>query len=255
MDTIEIGAKQNVRNIDLMPDEQVGKYVCDLPSSLFAGGRNIKMGGKLVFGIAGVNKQYNARLVGAIPNEHVMLMIEDEYLDPESFLTGVDIYCCHVSNESFQTFKSKIIKCSLSPFTYLLITYPKEIKRLSAKRDVRFDVDLVALLHQHNDKEGKEKLVTARLLNIGVGGVLSTTSEAVGMIGDDVEIEVPLPCAEMQVDLRLKAKIKSINDETDLRGRVNFRYGMQFIELRPRESLYLKSYLFDHLQKEAAHTM
>lgn len=255
MDTIEIGAQRNLTSFDLMPDEQAGKYVCDLSGSLFADGRNIKMGDKLVFGIAGVNKQYNARLVGSVPDDHVMLMIEDEYLDPESLLLGVDIYCCHVSNESFQTFKSKIIKCSISPFSYLLITYPKEIKRLSAKRDVRFNTNLMALLHQSTGKDGKEKLVTARLLNIGVGGVLSTTVEPIGMVGDEVEIEVSLPCVEMKVDINLKARIKTVNDETDTKGRINFRYGMQFVELRTRESVYLKSYLFDHMQKEVAHIM
>jgi len=180
-----------------------------------------------------------------------MLIVDDENLDLSRFLIGLDIYCCHVSNESFHTFKSKVIESSLSPFPYLIIDYPKEIKRLSAKRDVRFDVDLVALLHKPIGKEGKEKLVTAKLINLGGGGVLATTIEPVAMVGDEIEISVSLPCADVRVDLKLKSRVKTVNDEVDAKGQVIFRYGMQFIDVKPRENMCLKSYLFDLLQKDA----
>jgi len=89
MDTVEMGAQLNTTVFDIAANEHNGRYVCDLPSSLFADGRNIKMGDRFVFGIAGVNKQFNARLVGAVADEHVMLIVDDDNLDLSRFLIGL----------------------------------------------------------------------------------------------------------------------------------------------------------------------
>ena len=90
MNAVEKGVQLNTTAFDIAANEQDGRYICDLPRSLFVDGSNIKMGDRLVFGVAGVNKQFNARLVGAVADKHVMLIVDDESLDLSRFLIGLD---------------------------------------------------------------------------------------------------------------------------------------------------------------------
>lgn len=224
-------------------------YIYDLPDSLFVDGGKLEMGDKVRLRVSGLDVQYKARLMGAVPGESMMLALEGVQADLLRFPLGTDVFCSYVSSEAFLMFKGKVLKSGMHPFPHVEMSYPHEVQSIASKRDVRFDVDLVAILHKPSSVEKEEQVVTAKLLNLGCGGTLAASLEPIAMVGDEVDVAMLLPCADHKVDVKLKAKVKNIRNAIDAEGVLRFYYGVEFIEVGLRDSLCVKSYLFDNLEK------
>ncbi|MFA7350509.1 MAG: PilZ domain-containing protein [Methylotenera sp.] len=121
------------------------------------------------------------------------------------------------------------------------------IHRIGVKRDVRINVDLVALLHKHSYAEYEEPMVTAKLLNLGQGGALATSVAPVGIVGDEIEVSMLLPCSAQSVGLSLKAKICDIRYVADAKDKFVFFYSIQFMNVSHEDGLCIRSFLFDTL--------
>lgn len=225
-----------------------GDSLRDLSTTFCLEDGALKMGDKVHLRMTAVNVRCNARFFGSIPGESIMFILEDQEVDNAWHLFGRDVCCEHDSGDVIVVFNGKIKRFDINPFHCLHLSYPNGVRHLNVARDVRFNVNRVALLHNVS-LTNPDDVVTGKLLNLSQGGGLVVSSEPVGFIGDEVEVFMVIPCVDRDVKLKLKAKLRHVRNGVDHSERPQFYSGFQFINISHENSIYIKSYLFDSLKQ------
>jgi len=140
-------------------------------------------------------------------------------------------------------FVSHVDKIIRLPFEYLHLAFPKQIQGLMVRKAPRVKTDFSATVETASGN------TEARVLNLSVTGMLLHSLKALGAKGGDLSVTLPLDLYDVKTELRLRCKIKAVSVAPIEGGSEEHRCGVEFVDLKPNETLILQSVVHHALAK------
>ena len=129
------------------------------------------------------------------------------------------------------------------PFEYLHLSFPKEIQGLMIRKATRVKTDIRLTLDTSSGK------VEAFVANLSATGMSLRTRAQLGAKGDELGFTLPLALYDVKSELKLRGKIRGITSIPLEGGSEEQQYGLEYVDVRPDETLILQSVVHHELAK------
>lgn len=138
-------------------------------------------------------------------------------------------------------FNSNVISVCLTPYPYLHLAYPPQVKTTCMRAAVRIKLRLVCSI----DSAATGLKVPAVIEDMSISGARIHANKAFGKIGDTVSIGLRMQvAADTQVFL-VSAVIRNVRAEADSQtGDAIFMHGMEFVQTQGIDLTLLQNYIY-----------
>lgn len=196
----------------------------------------------------GAAERYSVRLIGMSQGRSVLVttpMIEGKYLmmrEGQSFIARA------FPGKSAVAFTTQILKSVNSPYPYLHLAYPREVRSVVVRKGARANVKIICAITDCDDVAHQE---AGTIVNVSVGGALVAVRRAFGQKGQGLRIKFKLAVNGVQSLLELKAVIQSINTSPTNETEIPYQFGLQFVDVPPESSIPLLAFVYQQLLEQS----
>lgn len=198
--------------------------------------------------LANEAERYSVRLIGMTKGRSVLVStptIDGKYLLMKE---GAGFVVRGFSGKNAFAFATQILKNVNTPYPYLHLTYPREVKSLVVRKGTRANVRLICAVA---DEKNPNRTAAGAIVNISVGGALVTLKEPFGEKGDHMIIKFKAMVNGIEALLELKSVIRAINLEHSADAELPYRVGVQFVDIAPEASIPLLAYVYQELLEQS----
>lgn len=192
--------------------------------------------------------RYSVKLVGMLKGRSVLVtspMVDGHYLlmrDGQSFILRA------FSGKSAYAFATEILKTVNTPYPYLHLAYPREVRSLVVRKGSRADVKVICAVASCEDATLQ---AAGTITNISVGGALITFKESFGHKGEHIVVKFKAVVNGIEALLELKSAIRAINVDPTGDTDMPYRLGVQFIDIPPEDSIPLLAFVYQELLEQS----
>lgn len=142
-------------------------------------------------------------------------------------------------------FESVVIKVCNTPYPYLHLAYPQDIRCDELRKEKRIRTSLNATWANRS----KEKTVRGRgeIMDLSVNGLSLSTSDQLGEVETPVDIMVSLPVGKVDRLFTTKAIIRSIREVEHTEELTSYLYGMEFEKILDDDYILISAYVNSEL--------
>ncbi|MBC3935026.1 flagellar brake protein [Undibacterium sp. CY7W] len=184
--------------------------------------------------------RYTVRLIGYAKNKSLMLTAP--MLDGKAALIreGQGFIVRAFPGKKAYAFTSSLIKYVYSPFPYLHLAYPREVRATTIRQAARATVKIIASVTIGNP----EQTAAASLGDLSMGGTSGIIKRQLGRKGDTGTVKFRVNAAGSDEYLSLNVILRSVAP-TD--NGLEFRHGFEFVDLSPQARLILSAFVHQTL--------
>ncbi|MCX7192068.1 MAG: flagellar brake protein [Proteobacteria bacterium] len=188
------------------------------------------------------NKQrYFVKLIGFTSKKSV-LVSHPRHEDKLSYIKeGVGFLVRGFAGTKTYEFSSNVISVCLTPYPYLHLAFPPQVKTTNMRSAVRIKLRLVCSI----DSAATGLKVPAIIEDMSISGARIHAGKAFGQVGDAVSVGLRMQVAgETQVFL-VSAVIRNVRAETDSQtGNKIVMHGMEFVQTVSVDLTMLQNFLY-----------
>lgn len=187
----------------------------------------------------GKPERYQAKVIGIHAPLSVMAATPKSNGKLLFFREGQQVLVrCFIGRDAV-AYRSQILKSNLSPFAYLHLAYPESVQSMRIRESARVTVDIVATIETDAGKHA------ARVVDLSSGGARIICRHDAMVLEDEIKIAFRINPSGMDVLMKIKAIVKALQVSDD-----DTAYGLQFVDLRQKEKLYLTNMVYQNLLKD-----
>lgn len=161
--------------------------------------------------------------------------------------SGMKLAVTAVVTTGIATFSSRIDAIGERPYSYLHLSYPRQVGFREVRGAARIKVELPAKVASLNElNEGQD--FQSQVLDISVSGLKLATDTNIGKVGDELTIHIAMHFAGVERKLSLDGVIRArLGGQSD---GVNFAnvYGVQFVPIEDQQRVLLHAFVLNGLQ-------
>ena len=196
----------------------------------------------------GGDERYSATLIGLSHGHSVLVttpMIDGKY---ELMRVGHTYILRVFSGRSAFAFTTHILKSLHTPYPYLHLAYPREVRSLVVRKGDRAKVKVICAITGYDEVQLQE---AGTIINISIDGAMIAVKKMFGHKGQRVSIKFKVIVNGVEAFLGLDAVIKSVNTiqfkETDLPCQL----GLQFVDVSTEDSIPLLAFVYHKLMEQS----
>jgi len=153
------------------------------------------------------------------------------------------------SGKSVFAFQASVIKVTNTPFPYLHLPYPADVKTLVVRRGARATVDIIAAISSGDC--ASEGTLAGRLRNISISGALLVSNYQLGLLGDRIAIKFKVALNDVEGLLVIDSAIRSIQKDEQNEEASLTNYGLEFVNIEPQAKILLLAFVYQKLIEQA----
>ena len=155
-----------------------------------------------------------------------------------------------LSGNAVQGFLASVMKNATTPYPYIHLSYPKELESKVVRKAQRVNTKIIAAIQ--NQETGKSHIQTksAYISDLSTAGALILSMDAIGDVGDMVTISTKMQFTGIAEYITISAIVRRcLDNEIDDKGKMNFKYGVEFQLLEERDRLIIHGYVYEQIAK------
>jgi c-di-GMP-binding flagellar brake protein YcgR len=184
--------------------------------------------------------RYTVRLIGYAKNKSVIVTAPTQEGKFEFIRDGQAFVVRAFSGKKAFAFLASAVKTVHTPYPYLHLSYPKEMRCTVVRRGIRAQVKIIASVTFGRP----ERTAAAMLLDLSTGGSSGNIKEEIGRKGDEGYVKFKVHVAGVDEFVSLKAVLRSVVPAENNEG---FRHGFEFIDTNVRDRLVLTAFVHQTL--------
>ncbi len=191
--------------------------------------------------------RYSVKLIGMTKDRSVLVgtpMVDGHYLLMKE---GQGFVLRGFSGKSAYAFATQILKSVNTPYPYLHLSYPREVKSLVVRKGSRADVNVICAAV---DAEDARKSAAGAIINISAGGALLVFREPFGAIGQTLIVKFKTLISGIEALLEIKAVIRAVNVDNSGTA-LPHRVGVQFADVGAEDSIPLLAFVYQELLEQS----
>jgi c-di-GMP-binding flagellar brake protein YcgR len=137
-------------------------------------------------------------------------------------------------------FNATVLRSCFAPYAYMHLSYPTFVQVREIRKAQRVKVDLIASVKTLPEKEGVG--VATRIVDLSEFGALIQSNSNVWHPGDRIKLIFRLDTDEYMMP---EAIVRNVTPKKDDTNKEVYNFGLEFDNLERRDSVYLRSYIFE----------
>ncbi|MDQ2070280.1 flagellar brake protein [Natronospira bacteriovora] len=192
-------------------------------------------------------KRWQARMVGYLEGESLLVTTPRSQGTPVPFYMDDEVTIRYLSGREIHGFTTWVRKVATQPFPYLHLAFPREIERVTIRQEERVNMELPCQFRslKQPDVQGEGKL-----LDLSAGGALLATDQALGQIGEEIELAFEVEFAGSKTHIEVGATIRSVKDEERGEEQTRCLHGLQFSDLGEQHRLFVKGFVYESILQQ-----
>lgn len=150
-------------------------------------------------------------------------------------------------------FASDILRVCKAPYPYLHLTYPTKVTSSLIRKYPRVRCKLVADVFSVSASElGQAVATVAVVSNISASGALIDGREAMGAVGDVLQLQLQLPLHGVKTPITVQAVVRVMTPSSTAlqNGQDLCHFGVEFVNLTTEQEVQLKSFVYQKMVDE-----
>jgi len=196
----------------------------------------------------GGDERYSAYLIGVCHGHSVLVttpMVDGKY---ELMRVGHAYILRVFSGRSVFAFATHILKSLHTPYPYLHLAYPRDVRSLVVRTNDRAKVKLICAITGYDEVQLQE---AGTILNISIGGAMVGVKKVFGHKGQKLSIKFKVIVNGVEAFLKLDAIIQSINTHQLKDSNSPCQLGLQFVDVTTEDSIPLVAFVYHQLMEQS----
>ncbi|CAH1903610.1 PilZ domain-containing protein [Candidatus Nitrotoga sp. HW29] len=196
----------------------------------------------------GADERYSAKLIGLFHGHSVLVttpMIDGKY---ELMRVGHTYILRVFSGRSAFAFTTHILKSLNTPYPYLHLAYPREVRSLVVRKGDRAKVKLICAITGCDEAQLQE---AGTIVNLSIDGAMVGVKKVFGHKGQKLSIKFKVIANNVEAFLKLDAIIKSINTHQFKDTDLPYQLGLQFVDVSTEDSIPLLAFVYHKLMEQS----
>jgi c-di-GMP-binding flagellar brake protein YcgR len=196
----------------------------------------------------GGDERYSAKLIGFFHGHSVLVttpMVDGKY---QLMRVGHTIILRVFSGRSAFAFTTHILKSLHTPYPYLHLAYPREIRSLVVRKGDRAKVKVICAITGCDEVEFQE---AGTIINISIDGAMVGVKKIFGHKGQRLSIKFKVIVNDVETFLGLDAVIKSVNTSQFKDTYLPCQLGLQFVDVSTENSIPLLAFVYHKLMEQS----
>lgn len=196
----------------------------------------------------GGDERYSATLIGLFHGHSVL--VTTPMVDGQCGLMRVGhTYILRVfSGRSAFAFTTHILKSLYTPYPYLHLAYPREVRSLVVRKGDRAKVKLICAIAGCDEIQLQE---AGTIINISIDGAMVGVKKVFGHKGQKLSIKFKVNVNGVETFLKLDAVIKSVNAHQFKDMDLQCQLGLQFVHVSTEDSIPLLAFVYHQLMEQS----
>lgn len=193
-------------------------------------------------------QRFSVKLIGMSKGRSVLVstpMVDGKYLLMKE---GQGFVLRAFSGKNAYAFATQILKSVNTPYPYLHLSYPREVKSLTVRKGSRANVRLICAVA---DAVNAAVSAAGQIVNISAGGALLVFREPFGEKGMKLDVKFKVLVNGIEAVLDIKAVARALNEDHSADSEMPHRVGVQFVDVSPEDSIPLLAYVYQELLEQA----
>lgn len=192
--------------------------------------------------------RYSVKLIGMTRDRSVLIstpMVDGHYLLMKE---GQGFILRGFSGKSAYAFATQILKSMNTPYPYLHLSYPREVKSLVVRKGSRADVNVICAVV---DVEDARKTAAGHIINISAGGALLVFRDAFCTLDQTLIVKFKTMINGIEALIELKSVVRAVNVDHSADAALPHRVGVQFMDIAPQDSIPLLAFVYQALLEQS----
>lgn len=196
--------------------------------------------------VAGQPERYSCRLIGCLPGRSILMSVPKVGGKLVKFRSGQKIVIRLMVDNGIGVFVSVVDVQTADPYPILHVSYPDNVSFKGIRSATRVGVDLpMELENITTPATGK---TPGLISDISISGARIELSDAVGVIGDTVELTAQVEIQSVKRELKVQGIIRSRVESTEHQDPgFPVSYGLQFTETNEEQLLIMYAYVYSQM--------
>ena len=196
-------------------------------------------------------ERYTVKLIGMSKGRSVLVtspMIDGKYL---LMREGQGFILRAFSGKNAYAFSTQILKSVNTPYPYLHLAYPREVKSLVVRRGARANVKVICVITACDDKPMQ---TPGSIVNLSVGGAQMVLKQPLGEKGQHLLIKFKVVVNGIEALLEVHGIIRAISVDRSGETDTPHQLGIQFVDISAEESIPLMAFVYRELLEQSMGT-
>ncbi|MDO8350334.1 MAG: flagellar brake protein [Gallionella sp.] len=192
-------------------------------------------------------QRYFVKLIGFM-NKKSVLVSHPRQGDKLSFIKeGVGFLVRGFSGTKTYEFSSNVISVCLTPYPYLHLAFPPQVKTTNMRGSVRIKLRLVCSV----DSAATGLKVPAIIEDMSISGARIHAGKAFGQVGDAVTVGLRMQVGGENQVFQVSSVIRNLHAENDSQtGNEGVMHGMQFVQSVSMDLTVLQNFIYKSMLGE-----
>lgn len=196
--------------------------------------------------LAGQPERFSCRLIGCLPGRSILVSVPKVGGKLVKFRTGQKLVVRLMVDNGIGVFVALVDVQTVDPYPILHISYPDNVSFKGIRSATRVGVDLPMELV--NVTTPSAAPIPGLISDISISGARIELTEAVGAIGDTVEISAHVEIQQVRRELKVQGIIRSRVEATEHQDPgFPVSYGLQFTEANEEQLLVMYAYVYSQM--------
>ena len=191
--------------------------------------------------ISSDKQRYFVRMIGFL-NKRSVLVSHPRQGEKLSYIKeGAGFLVRGFAGTKTYEFNTNVISVCLTPYPYLHLAYPAQVKSINMRGAVRIKLKQVCSI------ESQETGIktSAIIEDMSISGARIQAGKPFGKVGDAVSMSLRLQVSEENQVFMISAMIRNVHQELDVQTGVEiFMHGMEFIQTQSVDLTVLQNYIY-----------
>lgn len=196
----------------------------------------------------GKDVRYTVRLIGLTKSRSVLVSTpatEGKYL---LMREGQPFVLRAFSGKSAYAFQTEILKNVNTPYPYLHLAYPKQVRSLVVRKGARADVKVICAI---TACDAAPITAAGTIVNLSVGGALMASKLPPGNKGQRLTLKFKVTVNGIDALLEVDAIIRAINIDQTGETDTPYGLGLQFVDIPPEDTIPLLAFVYHQLLEQS----
>lgn len=187
------------------------------------------------------------RLIGYLQGQSLLVTIPKTTNGiPLQLIEGDQLVMRVFSSKNAFGFACDVQKAYKLPFSYMHISFPKEVQGTLIRKAARVRTKIIAKIR--TEQAGSPEL-TGILSNLSANGALLDGRRDMAKAGDQLRLEFRLKLHNIETNLSLTAVVRAVIEDEALKqsGTTLAHFGLEFVDLQPNDQMLLQSMVYQKM--------
>jgi len=136
------------------------------------------------------------------------------------------------------------------PYPHMHLKFPREVYSNRLRKNQRVAVSIIISMANLDEPGGENSKSAGRIIDMSLGGAMIEAYKTAGKVGESLECSFKINMEGGEALFVIPAILRNIVETKQADGRMLYKQGIQFKEIRFQDKIVLQSYIFQALTGE-----